>query len=255
MCGHKSRGCFWSVCRAWSRFCCSSSARPVGAPGCTDFPRCRLDSPSVLPRNTGSLSWVVRAHRESRTGPGCRWARSSPGNFGGGRPAGGSIARSWPVRAIRWRCSITSWPSLKRRPDAVIIYAGHNEFVARFEEEREGWLDEQRGIVAAPSRLSRDLEFILLLFGSTRSSARTGWTARHRLPSAISSSTRLCAVPSESAEILDDFSRRLEAIVSYCDQIGALPILIVPPANEAGYEPSRSTISPSVSADRAPPVG
>ena len=32
-------------------------------------------------------------------------------------------------------------------------------------------------------------------------------------------------------------------------QIGALPILIVPPANEAGYEPGRSTVSPSVPAN------
>ena len=55
----------------------------------------------------------------------------------------------------------------------------------------------------------------------------------------------LCS-PSEAAEILADFRRRLEAIVAYCDQIGALPILIVPPANEAGYEPSRSTLPPSV---------
>ena len=38
---------------------------------------------------------------------------------------------------------------LKRRPDAVIIYAGHNEFAARFEEEREGWQDERAGLVLA----------------------------------------------------------------------------------------------------------
>ena len=38
-------------------------------------------------------------------------------------------------------------------------------------------------------------------------------------------------------------------LVSYCDQIGALPILIIPPANEAGYEPGRSTISLTVPAD------
>ena len=51
----------------------------------------------------------------------------------------------------------------------------------------------------------------------------------------------LCS-PSESADILADFRQRLEAIVAYCERIGALPILIVPPANESGYEPSRSTL-------------
>src|SRR4029077_12928539 len=55
----------------------------------------------------------------------------------------------------------------------------------------------------------------------------------------------LCS-PSEVADILADFSRRLGFIVDWCDPIGALPILIVPPANEAGYDPSRSTLPPSV---------
>ena len=87
----------------------------------------------------------ARVRWESRTGPGCRWARSSPGSSSRRSRAGGSSARSWRGWAIRWRCSITSWPALKRRPDAVIIYSGHNEFAARFEEERDGWLDEEPG--------------------------------------------------------------------------------------------------------------
>ena len=103
--------------------------------------------------------------------------------------------------------------ALKRRPDAVIIYSGHNEFAARFEEEREGWLDEQRGPALAATRLSRHLELRRSARWPTRSSARTGWTARRRLPAVISSSTRPLCSPSESAEILDDFRRRLEAIV------------------------------------------
>src|SRR5262249_49914475 len=51
----------------------------------------------------------------------------------------------------------------------------------------------------------------------------------------------LCS-PSEAADILADFRRRLEAIVGYCGRIGAVPIVIVPPANESGFEPSRSTL-------------
>jgi tetratricopeptide (TPR) repeat protein len=47
--------------------------------------------------------------------------------------------------------------------------------------------------------------------------------------------------------LLDDFRRRLEAIVSYAERVGALPILIVPPANDADFEPSRSFL------DRATP--
>ena len=64
----------------------------------------------------------------------------------------------------------------------------------------------------------------------------------------------LCS-PSESADILADFRGRLEAIVGYCERIGALPILIVPPANEAGYEPSRSTLPHFGAAGRTPAAG
>ena len=44
----------------------------------------------------------------------------------------------------------------------------------------------------------------------------------------------------EYERLLDDFRRRLEAIVAYAERIGALPVLIVPPANDADFEPSRS---------------
>jgi hypothetical protein len=44
----------------------------------------------------------------------------------------------------------------------------------------------------------------------------------------------------ESATLLQDFRRRLEVIVAYAERVGALPILIVPPANDAGFEPNRS---------------
>ncbi len=93
--------------------------------------------------NTGSWSWAVRAPWESLTGLGCRWARSSPG----------SSSKRFPSR--RFECEILAWlgdslemqhrklATLKRRPDAVIIYSGHNEFAARFEEERDPWLDEE----------------------------------------------------------------------------------------------------------------
>ena len=61
------------------------------------------------------------------------------------------------IPARRFECEILAWlgdsletqhrklAALKRRPDMVIIYSGHNEFTARFEEERDGWLDEEPG--------------------------------------------------------------------------------------------------------------
>jgi tetratricopeptide (TPR) repeat protein len=53
--------------------------------------------------------------------------------------------------------------------------------------------------------------------------------------------------PAEAAGIGRDFEARLEAITAYCEQIGAVPVLIIPPANEADFEPSRSTLPACVS--------
>ena len=59
--------------------------------------------------------------------------------------------------------------------------------------------------------------------------------------------------------MLDEFGRRIEAIVSWCERIGAVPVLVIPPSNESGYEPNRSVLPASVSqresAGRSPETG
>ena len=54
--------------------------------------------------------------------------------------------------------------------------------------------------------------------------------------------------PSEYRQILADFRVRLDSLVDYCERIGAVPILVIPPGNESGFEPNRSVISARVSA-------
>ena len=136
--------------------------------------------------------------------------------------------------------------AIKQRSDAVIIYSGHNEFAARFEEEREGWPDEEPAswIARRAYRATLNSSFCMLAYeiiSKNRLDTPPPLAGRHQLIDPPQCS------PSEAAAILSDFRRRLEALVSYCDRIGALPILIIPPANEAGYEPSRSTLPPTVS--------
>jgi hypothetical protein len=165
------------------------------------------------------------------------------------------------VPGRRFECEILAWlgdslekqhrklAGIRRRPDAVIIYSGHNEFVARFEngrEERDPGIDEEprswllrrayRATLLSPScRLAYEVI-------SKNRLDEPPLAGRHQLID-----PPLCS-PSEAADILADFRRRLEAIVAYCERIGALPILIVPPSNESGFEPSRSTLPPSASA-------
>jgi hypothetical protein len=136
---------------------------------------------------------------------------------------------------------------ITRQPDAVIIYAGHNEFAARFEENRDYSLAAEPAarLLQAAQRLSLNSPFCRLVYelvSKNRLDRPPLLNGRHQLID-----PPLCS-PAEEAEILADFAARLEALVAYCERIGALPILISPPANEADYEPGRSTIAPGVSA-------
>ena len=136
---------------------------------------------------------------------------------------------------------------LKDRPDVLLIDVGHNEFVARFEEERDPFVDEEPG--AAPLRflyrLSLRSPFCRVVYATV---------SRNRLDEGPPLRNRhhlidppVCS-PSEYAEVRADFARRLEAVVSYAERLGALPIVLIPPSNEGGFEPIRSVVPPSTPA-------
>ena len=134
--------------------------------------------------------------------------------------------------------------TLTHRPDAVIIYAGHNEFYAR-----HGWMYE-----VSPYYLDAPIPFA----PPFRKTAERVSPLIRMIDEAIdlellaaappAGGRRLIDAPShtarEHAELLADFRSRLEQIVSYCRQIGALPILVPPPGNDAGFEPNRSILPP-----------
>jgi hypothetical protein len=44
----------------------------------------------------------------------------------------------------------------------------------------------------------------------------------------------------ELSVLLDDFEHRLDSMVQFSENVGALPILILPPANDSDFEPNRS---------------
>jgi tetratricopeptide (TPR) repeat protein len=127
---------------------------------------------------------------------------------------------------------------LKRRPDVLVVYAGHNEFHSRFAWERTvppeptGALGKAlRRITAPDTPLTR-----LIREEIARNGVDTGPSQKitRRLVD------RALCTHAERAELLADFRNRLEAITTYCERIGALPVLIIPPGNDAGYEPNRS---------------
>ncbi len=128
----------------------------------------------------------------------------------------------------------------RSRPDVVIVYAGHNEFASRFgwSSEAPHYRDETSPFAALSRRFGR-LSPLVRLVAELHEKELVGAPPRpaHRLVVDVPSHT-----PGQRAERLADFRRRLEGIVAYCESVGAVPVLVIPPGNDAGYEPNRSVL-------------
>ncbi len=140
--------------------------------------------------------------------------------------------------------------NLQRRPDLLIIYSGHNEFYSRLWWARnlDHYVSDKR-----PARwavLIERLEQLSPLCVLIRESANK---CRIAIPPPSDTSRDLVDVPNYTAleytAILTDFRRRLEEMTSYAERVGALPVLILPPANDAGFEPNRSFLPPTTPRD------
>ncbi len=140
---------------------------------------------------------------------------------------------------------------LKHRPDALIVYCGHNEFLARFslsnrvlyyDDENtpgwsRGWLDSF-GRFSAVERLARE----------NLEKQRVGLVPAKFFGAAESVVGRSVCSRADAESVFADFERRLESIVTDCERIGCLPILVIPPGNDAS-DPSQSY---ALSGTRAP---
>ena len=129
---------------------------------------------------------------------------------------------------------------LKRRPDALIVYCGHNEFLDGVPWLRTvvHYLDERPPLLRRIDELAGRVSPVCGLIRETADKFRAAVIpprdGRHPL---VDSPAYTAA---EYATRLGDFRRRLEAIASFCDRIGTLAIFVVPPANDAGCDPNRS---------------
>jgi hypothetical protein len=130
---------------------------------------------------------------------------------------------------------------LTHRPDLLIIYCGHNEFTARLPPSRDLNYYLDAGEPTPWDRFVDRVERVSPFCGLIRTAADK---CRVAIPPPPNGNRVLVDTPvyspAEYDALLADFRRRLEAIVSYAGRVGALPVLIVPPSNELGFEPSRS---------------
>ncbi len=176
-----------------------------------------------------------------------------------GQIVGWQLERVFPGRQIRvdvradgglcLEQAILRLADLERRPDALIVFAGHNEFQARY-----GWSRNVRHYIEE----GPESPLALLELGRSSSSAidlilRTLDRYYGEAPPPPRVTRELVdhptCTPREYAFLREDFHRRLDALAAYCRRIGTLPILIVPASNDGSFEPSRSVLSGSMPPD------
>jgi hypothetical protein len=136
--------------------------------------------------------------------------------------------------------------SLAYRPDVLMIYSGHNEFSSRMPWSRDvsHYSDEQdpsrwEAVVARVERASWFCGLIRQAADTCRVAIpppRGGYRALVDKPA---------YTPAEFAHVLADFRQRLERITAYAERLRAVPILVIPPANDSGFEPNRSFLPPA----------
>ncbi len=151
---------------------------------------------------------------------------------------GGAILKTMHQRLAR----------LTYRPDALMVYVGHNEFQGRYAWMRDVdyYLDDDKvpldiaGLSGSAS--IRRFSPLVKLLGETRERQRLD-ALPPRIVTRELVDRPVCTV-AEFQGITDDFARRLESIAVYCESIGTLPIYVIPPCNDAGFDPSRSVLSP-----------
>ena len=137
---------------------------------------------------------------------------------------------------------------LKRRPDGIIVFAGHNEFIARFDWSRNArhYVEEEPQRPPALFERAQSSSWTLSLIVDTLDQMRVAVPPPPHVTRELIDHP--CFAPHEFNFLLDDFQRRLNALADYCNRIGALPILIVPGSNDGAYEPSRSVLAGSTTA-------
>jgi hypothetical protein len=135
---------------------------------------------------------------------------------------------------------------INRRPDAVLIYSGHNEFQARFPWQRTIPYYADDMIVHPRTAILSALGHLTPLCRLIHDTIELHSLSTPPPPLITRELVdRPVCSRAETEQILDEFRRRLESMVAYCNRMGSVPILVIPAGNDAGFEPGRSVLSPS----------
>ncbi len=253
-----------SVCAAWISRLHRSTAVPIGGLAAAEHaaPRLRfspfipqIDLRSNFPDPPGDreIDLVVVGGSSAQGVPYDRWVSI-------GKIVAWKLQAAIPNRPIRLHVVARAGDfletqhkllsTLQRRPDLMIIYSGHNEFYSRLWWARniDHYVSDKR-----PTRWSAFIDRLEQFSPLCRLIRESAIKCRIAIPPPPDTGRGLVDVPATTAfeylAILTDFRRRLEEIACYAERVGALPVLILPPANDAGFEPNRSFLPPTTPRD------
>jgi hypothetical protein len=129
---------------------------------------------------------------------------------------------------------------LERRPDVLIVYCGHNEFAAGIPWSRkvDHYRDDRPPLFWGLDELAGRVSPLCALIRETADKYRVALVPPQGAHPPLVDVPAY--TPAEFGDRLEDFRRHLEAIAIYGERIGALTVLVVPPSNDAGFDPNRS---------------
>jgi lysophospholipase L1-like esterase len=200
--------------------------------------------PTTFPDDGDRVSIAVLGESSAAGVPFDRW-------FSLGTVVARELRRAMPGREFEPEVLAMSGDTLERqhrrlarirhRPDVLIVYCGHNEFSARIPLSRDRRYYDDDGEPTPIERLAARAEDWSPLHTLIR---RNIEKCRIAIPPPANGRRALIDAPvytpDEYDRILTDFRRRLEAIAAYAEEVGAILVLIAPPANDFGYDPNRS---------------
>lgn len=169
-----------------------------------------------------------------------------------GHIVGWKLGEALPNRPVRLDIQATPGHTLahmqdkltqtKRRPDLAIIYAGHNEFQAIYNWSHGAYhyTDEAPAHRLTFEGLARRISPLCRMLNINVERLRMS------VPPPRIVTRKLVDVPvytpDEYAERLHNFRTRLAVTVAYLERLGAVIVMVIPPANDATFEPNRSVL-------------
>ena len=169
-----------------------------------------------------------------------------------GQIVGWQLERVFPGRRVQveiWAAGGASLEPMHQkladltyRPDILLLFAGHNEFQARYQWARIPptiSTSIRRPETSLVDLVLRSSPYCRLILETLDRQLIDAMPVQVAAPQVVD--VPVCT-EEEKAAIVSDFHRRVEAIASYCEAIGSMPVFIVPASNDGNYDPNRSIL-------------